>query len=326
MRIAAYVHGYLPHLPAGSETMLHEMMLALGAAGHHTKVFTVNHPERNTSWTYEGIPVTNRTTETAADLQVAAWRPDVIVSHHAVAVRAIPLAAELGAASAVIVHNDFHLSQALVKARPGLLVANTQWVANKLNRPHQMVNAVVVHPPVDPAKHRVDQRGDMIGMINFYAMKNPHMFWRLAVRFPDYKFLAVKGAYGHQELRSLPNVEVIEPTTNMRADVWSRLRVLLVPSKYESYGKGPVEAAASGIPSLAAPTPGLREALGRGATFCPRINNRAWETALQALMEDPAAYERASAAALARSAEIEAGRPAEMARWVSAVESLPLPE
>lgn len=325
MRIAAYVHGYLPHLPAGSETMLHEMILALGEAGHDTKVFTVNHPQRNTSWKWEGVPVTNRTTETAADLQVAAWRPDVIVSHHAIAVRAIPLAAELGAASAVIVHNDFHLSQALAKAGPGLLVANTQWVANKLNRPHHQVKAIVVHPPVDPAKHRTEP-GDMIGMINFYAMKNPHLFWRLALRFPDYKFLAVKGAYGHQELRSLPNVEVIEPTTDMRADVWSRLRVLLVPSKYESYGKGPVEAAASGIPSLAAPTPGLREALGHGATFCPRINGRAWEDALAALMEDPAAWAAASAAALARSAEIEAGRGAEMARWVDAIEALPLPE
>lgn len=116
MRIAAYVHGYLPHLPAGSETMVHEMLLALAEAGHTVKVFTVNHPERNTSWTYEGVPVTNRTTETAADLQVAAWRPDVIVSHHAVATRAIPLARELAAASAVIVHNDFHLSQSLAKS------------------------------------------------------------------------------------------------------------------------------------------------------------------------------------------------------------------
>ena len=26
MRVLAYVHGYIPHLPAGSETMLHEML------------------------------------------------------------------------------------------------------------------------------------------------------------------------------------------------------------------------------------------------------------------------------------------------------------
>ena len=325
MRIAIYVHGYLPHLPAGSETMLHEMALPLAARGHEVKAFTVGFPARSTSWTHEGVRVTNRLTEDQAELLVAAWRPDVIVSHHGVARRAIPLARQIGAKVAAIVHNDFHWSDQIVKLRPDLLVANTAWIAAKvIGHRHRDLRTIVIHPPVDPARHRTDP-GDMITMINMTAMKGPATFWRMVYKFPEYKFLAVKGAYGTQELRNAPNCEIIETTRDMRADVWSRTRILLVPSKYESYGKGPVEAAASGIPAIVAPTPGLREAMGGGASMIPRINPAAWEDRIRALMTDPAEWERASAAARARSDQIEAARPAELTAWADAIEALPLP-
>lgn len=302
------------------------MALPLVARGHDVKAFTVGFPPRATSWTHEGVRVTNRLTEDHAERLVVAFDPDVIVSHHGVARRAIPLARSIGAASAAIIHNDFHWSTQIADLRPDLIVANTAWIAGKVLAAsrHRTLRSLVVHPPVDPARHRTDP-GDMITMINLCAMKGPATFWRMVYRFPEHKFLAVKGAYGHQELRVAPNVEIIDTTGDMPADVWSRTRVLLVPSKYESYGKGPVEAAASGIPAICAPTPGLREAMSTGATFLPRVNPRAWETRLNTLMTDPAAWASASAAAAARSAAIEAARPAELAAWTDAIESLPLP-
>lgn len=326
MKVLAYLHGYLPYLPAGSETMVHEMLLALRAGGAEVTVVTTMHHGKATDWEVDGIACHQRE-QYAADLLTAAWAPDVIVSHHENAVHAIGLARHLGAASVSLVHNDFSTSHSILRAGPDLVVCNTRWLSARLNPARAGARSIVVHPPVDPERHRTEP-GDMVTMVNmFKPMKNPNMFWSLAGKCPDIKFLAVTGAYGPQDIRpGYSNVEVIPTTSDMRGDVWSRTRVILVPSRYESYGKGPVEAAASGIPALAAPTPGLREALGNGATFIPRTDGPSWHRRLRALVDDSEAWATASAAALARSAEIEAARPLEMAALVDALRSLvPLP-
>lgn len=326
MRVLAYLHGYLPYLPAGSETMVHEMLLAVRAAGGDAAVITTMHREAPPAWEVDGITCHQRQRE-AADLLAAAWAPDVILSHHENAVHAIGLARELGAASVCIVHNDFSTSSRILSAGPDLAVCNTRWLSGRLNPRRRGVRSIVVHPPVDPERHRTSP-GELVTMVNmFKPMKNPNMFWALAGKCPDLKFLAVTGAYGPQDIRpGYANVEVIPTTSDMRGDVWSRTRVLLVPSRYESYGKGPVEAMASGIPVLAAPTPGLREALGKGATFVLRTDGPAWYRHLRELCDDPAVWARASAASRRRSAEIEAERPREMAAFVAAAEALvPLP-
>jgi hypothetical protein len=72
-----------------------------------------------------------------------------------------------------------------------------------------------------------------------------------------------------------------------------------MPSDYESFGRVAMEAAASGIPTIAAPTPGLRECLGDAGTFVELDNVDGWERAIRALL-DPDAYRAAALAARAR--------------------------
>lgn len=326
MRVLAYVHGYLPHLPAGSETMLHEMLLALRAAGHEVAVAVVALDRvlavTGTDWEVDGIPVHACAGTAVADEFVLDWQPDALISHHQHATHAIDLAHGFDIKCAVMFHNDFPQAHQLMRRRPDLAVLNTHWLNRRLAPAVLGVRSVIVHPPVDRDRHRATP-GDAVTMVNLYRMKGPEVLWRLARSCPDLKFLGVKGGYGTQVVhRGRANIEIIESTQDMPGEVWSRTKVLIIPSRYESYGKVGVEAAASGIPTIAANTPGLTESLGPGGTLISRTNPLAWHRRLRALMDDDDEWERASAAALARSDAIEAGRVEEMAAWVQAVERL----
>jgi glycosyltransferase involved in cell wall biosynthesis len=322
MRVLAYVHGYIPHLPAGSETMLHEMLRALEGAGHTVAVLATDIRVRTGAYGLDRVTVYHRHPFEAADLFAAAWNPDVIVSHHEHAVRSLNLARRLGVPNVTLFHNDYPQAHQLMKRRPDLAVVNTHWIDRHLAPRVLGIPRIVVHPPVDVERHRTTP-GDAVTLVNLYRMKGADLFWRLARELPHIKFLGVLGAYGKQVIYpGYPNVDIIESTADMAGDVWSRTRVLLVPSRYESYGKVGVEAMASGIPSVVATTPGLRESVGPGGFLIPRTQPLAWHRKVKTLMTDSAAWEAASAAALARSSAIEAQRVTEMAAWVEAVEHL----
>jgi glycosyltransferase involved in cell wall biosynthesis len=96
------------------------------------------------------------------------------------------------------------------------------------------------------------------------------------------------------------NVAIMGPVDDAR-DIYARTRILLMPSSYEPYGRVGLEAAASGIPTLASDVPGIREALGEAGTFLPVADVGAWVDAVRQL-DDRQRYESASLEAAERSA------------------------
>jgi hypothetical protein len=68
-----------------------------------------------------------------------------------------------------------------------------------------------------------------------------------------------------------------------------------MPSSYESWGRVAIEAACSGIPTIAHPTDGLLEALGPAGIFVDRRKTRQWQAELERL-DDPDQYAKASVA------------------------------
>jgi glycosyltransferase involved in cell wall biosynthesis len=178
----------------------------------------------------------------------------------------------------------------------------------------------VVRPPVRAADYRTTP-GDMITLINLFANKGADTFWALAERMPDRQFLAVRGSYGEQVLRDLPNVEVVDnvPGGDMAKLVYARTRILLMPSEYESWGRTGVEACASGIPVIATPTPGLLESLGDAGTFVAAGDVDGWQKAIENL-DDADIYRKASAAAKKRSKQLDPS--ADLTRWRTAIEAL----
>lgn len=335
MRVVAMLHYSVPYRMAGSETMANTMLQALGEAGHEVHVCTSEMPEGPSMYTHGAVTVhCRRGVKASADCAMR-MRPDVLVSHHQDAVKAIMLGKRLGVPSVFIQHNTFAVDQQSLRLDPDLVVFNSDWIARQWSK--RARTWMVVNPPVRPSEHETTP-GDCVTLVNLSQHKGVQMWSRLARHFPNTPFLGVKGSHGQQiTWGHPPNCEIIGQTSNMRDEVWCRTRVLLMPSVYESWGMAGVEAMASGIPVLANGTPGLRESLG-GAGIFPgglasvstpvpetyRVMQRgavaAWTSALKPLLENQQAWDEASTRARIRSKELD---PAvQLGQWIRAVEDL----
>lgn len=308
MRIAAVVHYYLPVHRAGAEVMLHGLLQPLVARGHMVEVWAT---DQDGECTVDGVTVHS-------------GRPDVVdadvVVSHLKEVGAARVLARRGRARLVqVLHSDAPWIARDVARGASLYVANTHWAADRL-QPHMRAPHLVVHPPVWPERHRAVP-GDAVTLVNPLPEKGAGLFYELAERMPEVPFLVVEGGYQrHEQVRcdDLPNVTWQPATADMRRDVWARTRVLLMPSEFESYGLCAVEAAASGIPTIATRTEGLLEALGDAGTWAAPGDAGQWEKALRTLLGD--GWPEASARACARAESLETQK--ELTAWVEAVESL----
>lgn len=201
-----------------------------------------------------------------------------------------------------LIHNDAQLRFHRVKAHEAALVVfNSQWVANVAQWEGPQI---VLPPPVFANDYKVPppfQRRPSLVLVNLSEAKGGPLFWELARRQPRRHFIGVLGAYGEQIVpEDIPkNVEVWENRPDPR-DFYRRAWVILMPSSYESWGRVPVEAAASGIPTIANPTLGLGESMGPAAIFASRDRIEDWEWALT-MLDDYRFYQERAALARARS-------------------------
>lgn len=315
MKIVAFVHFYIPYRNAGSETMLHTMLEALANSGHDVLVVATDVPEAPPTFMVGPITVHNLPTPEGAKF-IRALKPDVIISHHDRVSDSVRLSREIRCKFVFLVHNDMPQAVQQLKTNPDLVVYNTEWIAEKHGSSSR--NEIIVHPPVFADRHRTSP-GNCITLVNLNEHKGGVILQELARRMPDKQFLGVIGGHGVQIVPTKPidNLEIINPTQDMARDVWSRTRILLVPSFYESYGMVGVEAMASGIPVVANPTPGLSESLSYAGTFVPRSNLDEWETAIRLVERF---WDHKSELARLRSAELDPHL--EMRFWVQNVEDL----
>jgi glycosyltransferase involved in cell wall biosynthesis len=217
------------------------------------------------------------------------------------------------------VHSVNALTLATLRGHPcALTVVNSESMFTELAG--HTGETMVVRPPVDSAEYATTP-GDHVTLINLSRDKGAEVFYQLAERLPDRKFLAVQGGYGVQILDDLPNVTIVPhlPPERMRDEVYARTRVLLMPSAHESYGRVGVEAMCSGIPVIAHPTDGLRESLGDAGVFVDRDDIDGWENALRRLL-DGRRWRHASARARRRVTELDPA--ADVADWCHRVEHL----
>ncbi len=323
-KVLARVHAYPPTHNAGAEWMLHSLLRALVERGHEVTVSLSRYTVQREPYTLDGV----RVVPLAADLDLAAEvrRSRVVVSHLENVPSAGALARGFGSRFVVIGHNTFAKSFQDA-ANAALVVYNSDWMieqADAYYESHQPApgRTIRVSPSVLADDYRTTP-GDAITLVNLNEAKGGHLFWELAKRMPDHKFLGVRGAYGEQVVpqRIPDNVEILDHVSGheMRDAVYARTRVLLMPSAHESWGRVAVELLAAGIPVVAASTPGLSECLAEAGIFAERDDVDAWVEALTALT-DPAQWAEASERALARSKALDPA--ADLAAWCSAVEEL----
>ena len=310
MKIAAFLHAYPPDRLAGADLMSADLLDALAENGHDVTVFSTQ-PCRARQ---EGrIRVENRHLFRKADgWSMVYSHPDVgdVPSHHARRIR-VPYVA--------VVHNTNPATGRYLRNNPPDL---TVWNAHATRAAHGGSGGIVVRSPLRVADHQWEDRSQATAttLVNLSEDKGAHLFYALAAQGGD--FLGVVGAHGKQDER--PDVVEVLPQAphQLMPDlVWSRTRVLLMPSKSESWGRVGLEAMCSGIPVIAHPTLGLREALGGAGLFVHRDDVAGWRLALNDLA-DPITYGMWASAAVQRAWEVERQSLADREAFAAAVEAL----
>jgi glycosyltransferase involved in cell wall biosynthesis len=313
VRVLAVVHGWFPYLAAGSERMLQHMLDALPRDEFEVHILSAGATDprqHGTEYEYEGVGVTLGYNPP--------FTPDLIVTHHGPSARVCTQLKEEfpGVPLVAVFHNERLDIPDILALNADLNVYNTKWVKKAIGE-----NGIVIHPPLEYERHHVDKTGNAVTLVNLQKNKGVDTLHRLCSLMPDVKFLGVTGSHGKQEPMPFHNLEVLPTTQDMR-EVWSRTKVLLAPSEYESFGMVAAEACVSGIPTIAHPTPGLVECLGFAGIFVDRDDTATYERVLRRLLTDRQMYEEHSAMAFERGRQIVVQTQRELTRFVNAVRKL----
>lgn len=317
MLAVAYVHAYVPHHNAGGETTMHDLLKALVKRGWEVVVI-LNRPTSFTlPYEVDGVKVLPYTDRR----QILHWVPraDLVLTHLEASERAVFLGQTYRVPVCNVIHNDRDHTRYIQSLSPDLSVFNTFWVRDAIGC--DGLNCVV-HPPVCPDEYVTDTTRTYVTLVNLWEEKGTNVFYQLAERLPEKQFLGVMGGYGKQDIREgYDNITFVGHTPNIRDEVYAKTKILLMPSTYESFGRVAIEGAASGIPTIAAPTPGLKESLDSAGVFVDISDIDGWEAALKKMLH-PRAYSAASKRALKRSAELEAIREAELEYFCAVAKQL----
>lgn len=294
LRVLVHVPHYPPGRNAGSEQSIRSIALDLARRGHtvHVLVRDDDLPDA-----LDCIPVHKETARRRRSLY--RWC-DVVLTQQECRPVALRAAARRGRPVVYFVRMGAIDPKGMF-GRPALTVYNASWVEEQ----HRGEGAtLVVHPPVRADDYRTTP-GSHVTLVSLNDLKGGPLFFDLARRLPDHAFLGVQGGWGDQLVPDpVPdNVTIIEQSPDMR-EVYAQTRVLLVPSRHETYGRVALEAAASGIPTIAHPSNGLREAMADAAVYVDRADVDGWVEAIRSL-DDPGVYAERSTPAILRAAAVD---------------------
>jgi hypothetical protein len=295
MRIGAHLRHAAPDHPAGAEWSITDAFTWLETRKHHTRILAEQAPRP---------PTQDNLAEHYQTSDIMLTQLDAIPN-------AMLLASTYQTPLVHYIHSPNQLDRLGVMPDCAALIAyNTQHVADATR--DWPGPSIVLRPPINTDRVRVTP-GACTTLINLSAQKGGNRFYRLKERMDEIPFLGVQGAYDHQVLAPdglalgpfensstglPPNMQVLPPQPDIRAAL-GYTRVLLVLSASETYGRVAAEAAVSGIPTIAYPTPGLREALGDAAVWVDPDDSAGLERAVRAAYTP--AWDEWSANALAQA-------------------------
>lgn len=281
MSLVALSHGYPPLWNMGGEVSLHRTMIA--ANGDKFVLTATDEP-----YTFEGVEVSQINAKNVLDIntdpmpivgQLKDLDAKVVIGQNELSLAAVRAAHAMGAASIVNIHTPPKFGRALADAMyyTDYAIYNTRTAAEEWGEP----NGLVVHPPISALPSKTSTGGDAYTMLSSLVNKGVEVVLALAAMYPDKRFIIVRSpaepTHGLKNLEEraskLPNVE-LHPRVAPE-DVYKYLkqtRILLVPSRYETYGMSAIEAAGYGIPCVHVDTPHVREGIGDGAVLVPPMN------------------------------------------------------
>jgi glycosyltransferase involved in cell wall biosynthesis len=323
MKVLFLVHLWPPHHNAGGETFCNNIAQYLITKGHDVIVLLTEaaNYDITTMYSYEGVTVI----PAMKDITPAIAGADFIFTHLGPMALAIHLAKIYKKPICFISHNTHFYD--VVPSFPEFVsvIYNTNAMAKMLNYPNR---SIVLHPPIDYRKWDFKgkpEQGVYITLVNLNANKGVKLFIEIAKAMPERMFLGVGGSYDAQHRVELPNLVYMDNTTDMES-VYIKTRVLLCPSKYESYGMVATEGMCNGIPIIFNRTFGLDENIGKAGIglkdlnptyedqelkggespdgLDPVANLAQWVKAIRRL-DNPVIYKKYSNLARARSRELD---------------------
>lgn len=297
MKILVHIHGYPPNHNAGAEWMMHHMLKWLQKRGHEIVVAVPDPGAKE----FEGITIVAEY-ETQHIRKRYQWA-DIVMSHLVKVGKVINNIRIVDRPACFLMHNTHYDSMIDLIAHRSVMCFNSHYTQDV---PHySLKESCIVYPPCPTEYYKTNRGGAKCAtLINFGLKKGGNMFYELAHMLPEIEFLAVKGDYYHQAKRKMDNVTFKENTPRIQKE-YALTKVLLMPSEYESFGRTAIEAAASGIPTIAAPTPGLKESLGEAGIFIELGDVDGWAAELKKLMGDDDYYKERQKLSKARAKELE---------------------
>lgn len=282
MKFIAYTH-YSPLIHgSGGERYLQNLLESLSFK--HNKCICWCREDSNKTRIENNVQYLHEVnTDSSFEEFVRKEKPDFIITHFHSSTYAIQLAHSLKIKVIYITHNDMAMTTqkeiALLK-EDDICVFNTFWIFNKLAKLTK-ARTCVVHPVIQlPRKLKLEQR-KFITFVNPTKAKGSDIFYRTALMLRDKQFLVVKGGYGNQDIRKVKNVKIIENTQDIFNDVYSKTRLLVAPSLYETYGMVAAEAASLGIPCIVSKTAGFHECLGEAGILVNSVKAADWVVAIR---------------------------------------------
>lgn len=144
------------------------------------------------------------------------------------------------------------------------VIANSNYLGKRYEN-YYGIETETVYPFVNPEDYRVGSAGDKILHVNPTKEKGIDLTLKVAERMPEKQFIiagTTKKDELKQRMKELENVEHLGYVEDMK-EAYSQTEIVLVPSKWEEpYGRIPIEAGVSGIPTIATDKGGLPESVG----------------------------------------------------------------
>lgn len=328
MSSVALSHGYPPLWNMGGEVALHRSMKAING-----DKFVLTDTDKE--YEFEGVNVKKIHAPNVLDInsdpspiakQLKELNARVVIGQNELSLPAVLAAKEADAISVVNVHTPPKYGAGIAKAmmQTDYAVYNTKVSAIQWGDQR----GFVLHPPISPMPENFTGGGDAYTLLSSLINKGVEVVIDLAKRYPDKRFIIVRSpaekTHGLKNLEErvakLSNIELHPRVAPEEVHKYlEQTRVLLVPSRYETYGMSAIEAAGYGIPSIHVDTPHVREGIGDAALLIPPLGV---VEAARAIMSIEKRYDYYSNRARARAEWLHDRQKTELESFANFIDNL----
>ncbi len=320
MSLTAFLHGYPPLWSMGGEMSTHRTLCAVP----EPLVFTTTVDR----YRLDEVLVMPSSGSSFQSIMADAESVDtsILYGHSTLSQNTIRAAKRMRLPSILAVHAPPRYGADLRRAWASATVRlyNTEASRKEWHDP----KGWLLHPPVGSPSIMPDGPHDALTTTSSLLNKGADRVLELAKRRPDQRFIIVESpahpTHGDplfwEKAERLSNVEIwprLHPDD--MGDLWAETRILLVPSRYETYGMSALEAAWHGIPSIHVDTPHVLEGIGTAARL---LQSQSVDELDRAVTDVEDQYEVWSEGAFHRVIDLADRECVELARFAAGVAGL----